>query len=275
MDDRYFYEQDGLWGADHIADAASQDRRLTDTQALLPTVSTLLDVGAGDGRFAAYVRQQVSDPPWILAAERSATALGFVEGPRILASGEDLPVRDRAVEAVTVLEVLEHLPVTSFEQVRREVARVARRWIVVTVPNRERVARLHVTCQACRCRYSPIRHLRSFHPETMGDLFSGFDLVDVRDVGLPAYSYPRMLRVALERAGLLARPGAPVCPQCGAEYRRSPRLTAEPSTTPDHTGLAQRGYRLARRLTPRARHSYLLGALYERRSDSGERDDGR
>ena len=78
--------------------------------------------------------------------------------------------------------------------------------------------------------------------------------------------YPRFARLMLERAGLLRRPGTPSCPQCGARYRYATASSLEPGPTASANGSAgpRRGYDVARRLAPKARHPYYLCARFRR-----------
>ena len=148
---------------------------------------------------------------------------------------------------------------------------MSERTLVITVPNREKTTRSNVRCPECGCQYNPNRHLRSFDRDRLADLVPGFRLGEVAEFGPRAPTYPRPLRLGLERLGVLHRPGSPACPQCGYQlHGRQPvpqdeAATHEPATTgANGGGIAHAGYRLARRLAPRARHPYFLGARYER-----------
>jgi hypothetical protein len=78
-----------------------------------------------------------------------------------------------------------------------------------------------------------MRHLRSFDRPDLIDLIPGFRLVAAEESGHRAPLYPRVLRTALERRGLLHRAWSPTCPLCSTVY--DPRADAEPATH-DATG---------------------------------------
>jgi SAM-dependent methyltransferase len=68
---------------------------------------TVLDVGCADGA----LRATLSAPgPWLVGLDASETLLRDHPPPVLRADARRLPVRDRAVDAVTALNVLYHLP---------------------------------------------------------------------------------------------------------------------------------------------------------------------
>jgi hypothetical protein len=147
-----------------------------------------------------------------------------------------------------------------FDACRAELARVADRYVLVTVPNRERLRAGDVVCPSCRCRFQRERHLRSFRPDDLTNLLPGWRLTSWAEAGPHQPRYPRLARQTLERLGVLHPPGSPTCPQCGAAY--SGRTSAR---TPRAEGGVSRRYLRLRQLAPKARHPYWLLALYERR----------
>jgi hypothetical protein len=273
MIDAAHYEQEGIWGEDNVFLPEHQRLRFEAIGALVPEgTASLLDVGSGDGRVLHHLAGTADPPATLLAAERSFAALRLVELPGVQASGDALPLRDRGVETVICCEVLEHLPPPIYAATRRELARVAAETIVITVPNRENRRRADLRCAECGCRYNPERHLRSFHPTDLPGLFDGFELVEMLEAGPRQPFYPRLARLALERVGVLSRPGAPSCPQCGTIY--DPRRTAGSNGQGSaslavgadtvSTGHRSRRYQLVRAASPKVRHRYWLGARYQR-----------
>jgi len=215
MKNAYWSNFSGLSVSDYVAQyversAIDRHRMEATIQALPPGIATLLDVGCGFGHFARLACDQRGVTAFGVEitpekVEYAKTALGVDAS---LASIDSLPFPDKAFDAVCALEVLEHLPQRVFADGRAEIARVAREWIVVSVPWRER--RQNVTCPACGCAFNPNLHLRSFADEDFSTLFGGFELRRLEAMGerreLPAWW----------RA--LSRPSWPsfaVCPACG------------------------------------------------------------
>ena len=68
---------------------------------------TVLDVGCADGALRAALP---APGPWLVGLDASETLLRDHPPPVLRADARRLPVRDRAVDAVTALNVLYHLP---------------------------------------------------------------------------------------------------------------------------------------------------------------------
>jgi SAM-dependent methyltransferase len=128
-------------------------------------VDSVLDAGCAEGHFCSWIAQRSRasnvvgvdwSEPRLVRARRRHPGIRFVSGelPR-------LPFDDGAFDVVTCIEVLEHLvdPAASL----RELARVARRSVVVTVPDRERPA--EVLCPHCLKAFARDGHLHRFDRE--------------------------------------------------------------------------------------------------------------
>ncbi|WP_170856810.1 class I SAM-dependent methyltransferase [Geodermatophilus africanus] len=68
---------------------------------------TVLDVGCADGALRAAL---AAPAPWLVGLDTSHTLLRDHPSPAVQADAARLPVRDRAVDAITALNVLYHLP---------------------------------------------------------------------------------------------------------------------------------------------------------------------
>jgi SAM-dependent methyltransferase len=267
------YEQTELWGDDHVFDPQHQLPKFEAVHELLPSPwpASICDVGAGDGRVLRYLAD-AGVTSTMVAAERSRAALRACPDRydivKVQASIDRLPLADGSAGVAVCCEVLEHLPAPVFERARSELARVAADCVIVTVPNREKRGRSDITCGECGCRYNPDRHLRSFAPDQLEGLLDGFRVERVIETGPRQPVYPRWARVTLERAGLLQRPGSPTCPQCGATYPHAapPGAAAGRAGAGNGSGpgIGRRGYDVARRWVPKARHPYYLCARYRR-----------
>jgi ubiquinone/menaquinone biosynthesis C-methylase UbiE len=102
-----------------------------DAIGALDGVATLLDVGAGSGFSSRYYRPSIR----VVACDY---ARGMLSGnplrDRVRCAAGRLPFADRSFDAVSCWELLHHLddPVAAL----REMARVARRRVIVFEPNR-------------------------------------------------------------------------------------------------------------------------------------------
>lgn len=87
----------------------------------------VLIVGKGDGIVAEILKRHVGEVR-TLDIESSLQ-------PDIVASVEAMPLESGSFDAVLCCEVLEHLPFEKFEAALAELARVARRHVVVSLPH--------------------------------------------------------------------------------------------------------------------------------------------
>ena len=138
-----------------------------------PGVSSVLDVGCGTGLVAQHVAQRCR----VCAVEYSAAGAQRTRAAGVAcaqATIEAIPFADRSFDLVMANEVLEHLDERLFAKARSELARVARDYILITVPNRDCLPMLRQECPRCRTISVPWGHLRSFGQQDLAGLFAGF-----------------------------------------------------------------------------------------------------
>lgn len=114
----------GTYGTlDRFSSYFYQVRVLLDTKP-----SSILEIGVGDGVTSEYIKRQTNIA--------YATA-DFAEdlNPDVVADVRALPFSDHSFDTVCAFEVLEHLPFEDFEKGVRELVRVARKYVVVSLPH--------------------------------------------------------------------------------------------------------------------------------------------
>jgi 2-polyprenyl-3-methyl-5-hydroxy-6-metoxy-1,4-benzoquinol methylase len=104
----------------------------------LRTTGTLLDLGAGEGRYLP-LWQRANPRAAILAAELSAvasqrSASRHRDVRHIVADAQEVPLSDGSVDAIVSIEVIEHVP--SGVRMLREVSRMLRSggWALISTP---------------------------------------------------------------------------------------------------------------------------------------------
>lgn len=203
-------ERTGVAG--HHIGAIDVDRFAAIAQFLPEKPARILDVGCGLGVLSDVMASMGHD---VLGVDTDASALGVVQSANQLASIDDLPFPDRSFDVVIASEILEHLPVESFQRARNELARVSARAVLVTVPNAESLESASTRCPDCKATYSIHGHVRRFVRDDMSGLIPGYDLSAIRHVG-PFKLRHRSLEWVIRRR-MLGRwpiqPGAR-CPQC-------------------------------------------------------------
>jgi SAM-dependent methyltransferase len=100
-----------------------------------------------------------------------------------VASVVDLPLRDGSYDVVACFEVLEHIPWAFFPAALREIARVCRRYAIISLPDARRIFRLHIPV-LCRQRLYNRPFWRSEDHEFAGEHYwevnkTGYPLGDV------------------------------------------------------------------------------------------------
>src|SRR5262249_2138475 len=153
IDDPRFY--DAYW--EHAPPIDPNVARKGDRMiALVPgDVRTIVDVGAGDG----YLAHRLVERFDVTAIDRSAAALAPVRCRAIRASADALPLEDGSFDLALASEILEHLPSNVLGGAARELDRVARRWILVSVPHAENLRRRIARCPTCRLAFHVDGHL--------------------------------------------------------------------------------------------------------------------
>lgn len=178
-----------------------------------PAAGRLLDVGCGPGGLLEEAARGGWRPLGLEVAEAPARAAATRTGyPVVQADAARLPVRDRALDAVVLANVLDHLadPAAALAEARRVLRPGGR--IAVRVPN----GAVHARATRLLARLGPLA--RAF----------GLDACPVLHV---AALTPRGLRALAERTGLVVtalRPSAPAAPAPGVPrwLRRSAALAA-------------------------------------------------
>jgi SAM-dependent methyltransferase len=208
-----YYEQEGLWGTD----LSERERsRIAETFDMIPQgVSTILDVGCGDGRFTNQLVGQVER---VMGVDGSEKALQYVQAEKCQASVDALPFADSTFELVVTTELLEHLPEEIYQRAIQELLRVAKKWILIGVPAQENLNLGKAWCARCGRRFHVNHHMRAFSRYELLNLFRGKAKCSaIREVGGKRNSYSWLLLwIRQHVAGIWARTPHTVCPGCGA-----------------------------------------------------------
>ncbi|MBP8864208.1 MAG: class I SAM-dependent methyltransferase [Anaerolineae bacterium] len=250
-----YYENPTLWAPGRYEGPDSARVQVV-AQWLPADVKSVLDVGCGNGLLTG----QLSKTHQTVGVDRSQAALQQMSEPRCQANAAALPFPDSSFDAVVCLEVLEHLPYPVFPSVLREINRVARNFVLITVPYCEDRLLTQVTCPLCKCRFHPYNHVRSFTKNDLETLFpSALPLKLVRAAGIAPVQLLLFARLRLAIGRLRGRgksfPWYATCPQCG--YHRESDSSAWPSQPSKKSAWLKR-------LWPK-RHTFLWWiALYEK-----------
>ena len=222
---RQFYEQAGI-----AKENVNAEERTPATLAMIPgNVSSVLDVGCGDGTLLRSLGSGLLR----IGVDISYTALNLVtKGHRLLASSENLPFIDNEFDLVISTEVLEHLPPAVFEASCSEIQRVAKRYVLISVPFHEDLAKKQARCPRCGYTYHIHLHLRSFDLSNLKSIFPYYQLKEYRFSGPPERMFPsRLLKIRRQYGHRWEWDKTSLCPQCGHKNAQPPKRSVISITT--------------------------------------------
>lgn len=190
-----------------------------------PDATTILDVGCGDG----FVSRRL--PSWcrVIGIDLSLESLRRGEGPRSVGTITGLPFRDASFDLVMVNDVLEHLGCNDRALALQELARVARKYVIITVPLLEDLNAGATRCGSCRRFYHVNGHVDSFGLSEQRHLLDSQDFhCSTQVVSGDVWAFqPQTIMYVRRLFGLQFAPvDEPRCPMCGARGVAAPR---EPS----------------------------------------------
>lgn len=89
---------------------------------------TMLEVGVGDRVVASYIKQNST-------IEYRSLDIADDVGADVIGTVTDLPFPDKSFDLVCAFEVLEHIPFEQFDTALSEMARVASKTVLISVPH--------------------------------------------------------------------------------------------------------------------------------------------
>jgi ubiquinone/menaquinone biosynthesis C-methylase UbiE len=148
-------------------------QRVMGIKSVIPQgVKRILDCGCGDGRLGNLLKDEYT----VEGCDISSESLKHCKFPTIRCSVTKLPFQDRYFDLVISSEVLEHILPGDYEQACREIERVTRKWVIVTVPNREDLDGIKQQCPHCGTIFHDAWHVRSFDKKILANSFSNFSV---------------------------------------------------------------------------------------------------
>lgn len=138
----------------------------------------ILEVGIGNGFVSRYLRKKGLD----------VTTLDIVKElkPSVAGSVLSMPFTNKSLDVVTCYEVLEHLPYVDFTNALKEIGRVSREHVVLSLPDVTTVYRINIELPRIR----PIKKLipHPFHRPTQ----HAFDGEHCWEMGKSGYPLKRI-----------------------------------------------------------------------------------
>jgi ubiquinone/menaquinone biosynthesis C-methylase UbiE len=177
-------------------------------ESLLPGrgVSSVLDVGCGDGYFCHYIQTQrtgLAVTGVDLATARLQRARARYRAVNFCQCEiSHLPFGSGGFDVVTCIEVLEHLDQP--EAALTELARVASKWVAITVPYKEHLR--ESLCPHCGKTYPANGHVQSFDEQRLKQIAQSIGLrVERLKVYYPLHGQTIGLPLWFQRVEAFAR----------------------------------------------------------------------
>lgn len=216
-----FYENFD-WKSLKSADLEEKIQRIL---KMIPTdVNTMLDVGCGNGAITNVLAKNID----VTAVDRSKEALKYVNSKKIEASADAIPLPDKSYDLVFSSELLEHLEDKTLEGTVQEINRLAKKYLLISVPNDENPDKLPIRCPKCNFDYNRPNHLRSFNQKKLAALFPEFVIMEEIKAGKKVRYYsPSLLNLKKRFAPakswipyywIPAKDRKTICPNCEHQF---------------------------------------------------------
>lgn len=268
--EKLYYDAPRFWEEGVLEDEFNLSR-INQTIDLIPgDTESLLDAGCGNGIF---LNSLALKKPHIksFGFDRSEEALKYVKVPHSVGDMDKLNFDSQSFDCVTSLEVIEHLPIEVYKNALSEMARVAKKHIIISVPYNENLEENSNQCPSCKTIFNADLHMRSFDLETFRALFNSLGFTckkhllagEVKTYKFH-YSYRRLFYPSQFRAWR-----SPVCPICGFMdnfNKREESVSASPVAANNGSTKSLRStiFALPKKLWPKeVRYTWVLG-LFER-----------
>ncbi len=209
------FNQSGTW-IDYDSDREIQKKALRIAELMPSDVKTVLDVGCGNGIITNLLIEKYD----VTGLDSSLEALENVKAKKVLSSASELPFPDNSYDLVLSSEMLEHLTDNELNKVRNEIVRVARKYIMITVPESEYLPRSYCKCPNCDAIFHVWQHLQSFSKSRLESLFlRDFKILHYETLGSRQKQWIPQLISLKHALGQWMHPGAKgICPVCGNIY---------------------------------------------------------
>ncbi|HEY6901906.1 MAG TPA: class I SAM-dependent methyltransferase [Puia sp.] len=265
-----YYEFERFWNNEEYSYEIGIDKINITFDLIRNDVTTLLDAACGNGIFTNMVAEKFRNIK-VVAFDRSETALKYVKTEKHIASIDSIPFRDKEFDLVTAHDVIEHLPVGVYEKSLQELARVARKYIIIAVPYNENLKHNASECPSCHTTFNNDFHFRSFDKAKMENLFAdkGFKCVEIRTCDSNQYYVGQRLYGQVFYPKWQKKFRSPICPVCGylnPEDQNPEFRIGNPTKEEAPKGLVPFLKRLPKLIWPKYSKDYEMVALFEKKN---------
>ncbi len=219
--EKEYYEREDLWDLSNFDQ--THFKRVKMVLDSIPSDSTsLLDVGCGNGILCNQAQIENKNFTRVVGFDQSLEAMKQVRTEKKVGDIKNLPFKDNEFDIVCCLEVLEHISSEIFLEVLRELTRVAKKNIILTIPYNENLQEKQIQCPNCKTQFHRYLHVQSFNFKRLEELFDNYDFR--HKTIKPIIKFPKKIgqKKFLKIFGLKAQDffGDAKCPFCGYSKKK-------------------------------------------------------
>ncbi len=162
IDSKKYYDQHWSCRGGLLAKDRYKNEQIDTIIGMMPLdVHTILDIGCGDGAITNRLNDQYN----VVAIDRSKEAIKHLEQSivAIQCDAAKLPLTESAFDLVFSSEMIEHISDHLLEDVISEIKRVSKRYILISVPNDEKLRKRFTLCMECNHEFHIYSHFQSFN----------------------------------------------------------------------------------------------------------------
>jgi len=262
--EKEYFEAESHWEGDMLSDSFNTERIRATSDLIPEDVSSLLDVGCGNGVFLNSLLADRGDRMELMGVDRSHTALKYVKTNKKFGDITSLEMDNDSFDCVTSLEVIEHLPVTVFNKALSELARVSRKYIIVSVPYAEKLEDNFTRCPSCKTMFNRDLHMRTFSEDNFRNLFAihGYTNVNIQKLGkIKTFAGHTEYRKIFFRREFF-RWYSPLCPVCG--FREKENIEIANPVIPKKKNIFSYISAVPKFFWPKSTRCYWILGLFEK-----------
>lgn len=210
-----YYNQLSLWNK---TSEEYQIQVLMDILSLIPEdTERILDVGCGDG----YITNSLPQTIDVVGMDISESALKYVKRRKTVGEIINIPFPDKSFDLVICNDVIEHIPDNEYYLALNELKRVAKKYILITVPHNEDINSKEAKCLNCGEVYHINWHQRSYTEKSMKEIICDnvWNIREIRYSGgttLPMHDPTTQLK---HESGYFYFWEDSICPKCGSKKK--------------------------------------------------------
>ena len=190
--------------------------RISETTNMIPTdIASILEVGCGDGRISNIINKKYN----VTSIDINQTKIQEVSAKKIIADISNLPIKNDTYDLVISAEVIEHLDDDTFDKALKEMVRVCKKYILISVPFKENIPAQWKKCSGCGHIFHQWGHVRKFDCNALETLFNGAHLdkkvyLSPKETRIPPFFYvcARIIGGVWGSKEEVPR----LCPECGS-----------------------------------------------------------